>query len=99
MYALTTVILAVGEIDGELRSAVLEDTHACTSIENYVALATCMHNFGRYNLGLLKSNGYLFFFLLRVSVFADNLTASLSVLCAISAPVSIDQLCRSLCGR
>lgn len=27
MYALTTVILAVGEIDGELRSAVLEDIH------------------------------------------------------------------------
>ena len=41
--ALTTVILAIGEVNGELRSAELEYTYEHIN----VALATCMHNFGR----------------------------------------------------
>lgn len=61
--ALTTVILAVGEIDGELRSAVLEYTHE----HRNVALATCMHiNFGRlmFRLGAtVYKIGWIPFFL------------------------------------
>ena len=56
IYALTTVILAVGEVDGELRSAVLEYTYEHIN----VALATCMRT-AKFGLGPLQNRMDTFF--------------------------------------